>query len=97
MFYGANELLSPIGVRFMYFTPYYEGINKEWGDGTYTISSKSGHWIYGGVYTHDGAQSYRCDGKLTIKTSGKTKYFDFNLDDDDAVGHFEGYWSYSYE
>ncbi len=97
MFYGANEKLSPIGVRFMYFTPYYEGINKEWGDGTYTIKSKGDYWVYGGVYTHNSSQSYRCDGRLTIRTSGKTKSFDFNLDDGDAIGHFEGYWSYSYE
>ena len=93
--FGANELMSPIGVWFNYFTPYYEGIDKEWADGTYKLSTKSSHWVYGGAYTYKGNMSGRCDGKLTIKTSGKIKYFDFNLDSGDAVGHFEGTWSYS--
>ena len=94
VFYGANELLLPYGVRFMYATPYYEGINKEWSDGSYIISSKSGHWVYGGMYAYKNSWSGRCDGKLTIKTVGKIMYLDFNLDDGDVIGHFEGAYSY---
>ena len=94
-FFGNTGSMKPTGARFMYFTPYYEGINKEWYDGTYDIQSKSDYWIYGGTYTYNNYISSRCNGTLTIKTVGNIKYFDFVLDDKDAVGHFEGTWSYN--
>lgn len=94
MVYGNNGSMSPTGAYFMYATPYYEGINKEWGDGTYNIKSESGYWIYGGVYIYKGDTSSRCNGKLTIKTAGNIKVIDFNLDDGDVIGHIAGNWFY---
>lgn len=88
-FYGTNNLLQPTGAYFMYSTPYYEGINREWADGSYTIQSQSGFWIYGGCYTYNSYMSNRCDGQLTIKTVGQVKYFDFTLNGN-VFGHFEG-------
>lgn len=93
-FFGPDGYLDPIGVVFTYFTPYYEGIDKEWYDGTYIINRKSGFWIYGAFYTMRGVDSGRCDGKLTIKTAGEIKFLDFNLDDGDLIGHFEGKFYY---
>ena len=89
-FFGANGSMEPIGARFMYSTPYYEGIDKMWYDGTYNIKSKSGYYIYGGVYCLNNYWESRSDGKLTIKSSGKIMTLDFNLDDGDAIGHFSG-------
>lgn len=94
LFYGANESMTPIGATFSYATPYYEGISKEWNDGSYTIKSGSGHWTYVGWYCNNGANSGQCEGKLQIKTTNKIKKIDFNLDDGDCVGHCEGNWYY---
>lgn len=89
-FFGANGKLEPISARFMYSTPYYEGIDKEWYDGTYKIQSKNGYYIYGGLYCINNSWSSRCDGELKIESSGKIMTLDFELDDGDAVGHFTG-------
>ena len=89
-FYGANGKLEPIGARFMYATPYYDGIDKKWGDGTYTIRSSSDYYVYGGIYCLNNSWSSRCDGKLTIKSSGNIMTLDFTLDSGDAVGHYSG-------
>ena len=95
-FYGSNESLDPIGIIFNYFTPYYEGINKEWSDGTYLIRSSGNHWVYRCFYIWRGASYNGCTGKLHIKTVNNIKIFDFSLDDSDVVGHLEGIWRYSY-
>lgn len=86
-FFGPNGQLEPVGARFMYSTPYYEGIDSEWHDGTYKIDSDSGYWIYGGMYYYRSSGSSRCNGTLKIKTVGKIKYYDFNLDGRDVIGH----------
>ncbi len=90
MFFGTNDLMQPIGARFMYSTPYYEGIDKYWSEGSYNINSDSGYWIYGGTYCYRNSWSSRCDGKLKIKKTNNIMVFDFNLDDGDAIGHFVG-------
>lgn len=92
-FFGDNEELTPMGVWFTYSTPYYEGINKEWSDGTYSIKSDSGFWIYSGAYCYRGT-TYNGAGTLKIKTVNSVKVFDFTLDGGDIVGHLEGNWSY---
>lgn len=92
--FGENESLSPTGVVFCYSTPYYEGITKEWSDGTYKIKSQSGFWIYGAFYNWRKQTSSRCDGTLTIKTVKSIKIFDFTLDDGEVEGHLVGNWSY---
>lgn len=89
-FFGENGSMEPIGARFMYATPYYEGIDRMWYAGNYKIDSDSGYYVYGGLYCLNSSWSYRCDGKLTIKSSGNIMTFDFTLDDGDAVGHFSG-------
>ena len=89
MFYGANNSMQPIGARFTYSTPYYEGIDKYWDEGYYNIDSDSGFWTYGGLYCKT-SWSSRCDGWLEIEKSNSIMIFNFNLDDGDAIGHFEG-------
>lgn len=93
-FNGTNGTTDPYGAIFAYATPYYEGINKEWLDGSYSIKQGGSHWIYTGWYYHKGSSLGQCEGKLNIKTSGKIKVFDFNLSDGDCVGHFAGNWYY---
>lgn len=92
-FFGDNEQLTPIGVWFVYSTPYYEGINKEWSDGTYSIKSDPGFWTYSGSYCYKGT-SYQAGGSLSIKTVNSIKIFDFTLDGGDVIGHLEGNWGY---
>lgn len=87
--FGENGLLDPTGVVFCYFTPNYEGIDKYWPDGKYTLTSKSSNWVYGGWYIVQGADSYRLDGELTIETQNQMKYIDFEFEDG-TTGHFEG-------
>lgn len=87
--FGDNGLLDPTGVVFTYFTPYYEGIDNLWLDGTYYLTSKSTNWVYGGYYFTRGVNSYRLDGELEIKTKNQIKYIDFEFEDG-TIGHFEG-------
>lgn len=94
-FFGSNGEMEPIGAHFMYFTPYYEGINKDWYDGTYILNEDSGYWTYGGVYCNKNSWSLRCEGKLKIKSMNNYIIYDFNMDDGDAIGHFEGTLSYN--
>lgn len=94
IFNGANGELTPFGAIFSYSTPSYEGIDKEWSDGSYSIVTKSSFWVYHGWYYNRSSSSEVCPGKLSIKTIGGVKIFDFNLDGADCVGHLEGNWYY---
>ncbi|MBQ7342485.1 MAG: hypothetical protein IJW42_04425 [Alistipes sp.] len=88
-FYGENGEYKPIGAMFDYCTPYYEGIDKYWSEGSYRITSDSGFWTYGVRYYRVGEYSAK-EGILKIKRSNNIMTFDFNLDDNDVVGHFVG-------
>lgn len=90
MFFGANGSMEPIGARFMYSTPYYEGIDKYWSEGTYRIQQKSGYWIYGGIYCYAKYWNERSNGTLKIKRTNNIMELDFNLDNGDAIGHYVG-------
>lgn len=90
IFFGSNGLTEPVGVRFMTFTPYYDGINATWYDGVYKIKSDYALYQYGATYCVNNSWSSRCDGKLTIETLGNITIIDFTLDDGDVTGHVSG-------
>ena len=80
-------------IEFNYNVAEWEGISKEWAEGTYNISRQSGYYKYGCFLKIDGntkSQSiYDFAGTLKIKKTSNSYYtFDFNLND--VKGHFEG-------
>lgn len=89
-FFGANGQVSPNGAVILYTTPYYEGIDKYWSDGTYKVNIGSGLWHY---IIHPYINGYNAcnqehDGKLTIKSSGNIMVIDYKSDD--IIMHFSG-------
>lgn len=88
-FYCSNDTY----VEFDYNVAEWEGINKEWGEGTYKISRNGGYYKYGCLAKIDGKLKNRSDwdftGTLTIKKKSSNYYtFDFSLEE--MKGHFEG-------
>lgn len=80
-------------VEFDYNVAEWEGINKEWGEGTYKISRNGGYYKYGCLAKIDGKLKNRSNwdftGTLTIKKKSSNYYsFDFSLEQ--MKGHFEG-------
>lgn len=76
---------------FTYTTPYYEGITKEWAEGTYKITISNDCYKYNAAFYNKSGKSdgVSLDGKLTIKKRNSNYYvFDFDLDV--LKGHFEG-------
>lgn len=80
-------------VEFDYNVAEWEGINKEWGEGTYKISRIGGYYKYGCLAKIEGKLKNRSDwdftGTLTIKKKSNGYYiFVFSLEE--MKGHFEG-------
>ena len=80
-------------VEFNYNVAEWEGINKEWAEGTYKISRNSGYYKYGCFVKIDGKTKSQSDydytGKLIIKKK-TNKYYTFDFTLEDMKGHFEG-------
>lgn len=77
-FMGSNGSFYPNGAMIHYSTPYYEGIDKYWADGTYKVNTGSGYWTYVFKLQLDGKFITRDEeGTLTIKTNGKIKTLDY--------------------
>lgn len=83
-------------IRFTYSVPYYEGINKYWGEGTYLITDP-GYWKYSCVGYVNGrgidiGNGDYYEGTLKVTSSGNYYTFDFNLKNysNTLTGHFEG-------
>lgn len=78
-------------IRFQYAVPEWEGIDKEWFEGTYNIQTNSEFWKYSYIIVIDGKveHTYQQTGTLTIKElSGGYLTIDFELDN--FAGHYEG-------
>lgn len=79
-------------LKFEYATPYYDGINLDWGEGTYRITQSSSFYQYNASFWRDGKCDFygsSLEGKLTIKKPSSNYYvFDFDLEI--LKGHFEG-------
>ncbi|WP_278888429.1 hypothetical protein [Leyella stercorea] len=80
-------------VEFNYNVAEWEGINKEWAEGTYKISRNSGYYKYGCFVKIDGKTKSQSDydytGKLIIKKK-TSKYYTFDFTLEEMKGHFEG-------
>ena len=89
MFYGINNQITPVGLYFYYATPYYEGIDANWPNGTYKTSSKTGYWTYRIIGRAGRSVFSGNEGTLKIKTAGNLWIFDYEGDDYISL-HFEG-------
>lgn len=84
LYYGDNGL-----VRFTYAVHEWEGIDKEWMEGTYNIKDNSSYHSYSALFIKEGKSQQPGGGKLVIKRTSNNYYtFDFELEL--AAGHFEG-------
>lgn len=87
-FYSTDDTY----VQFEYNVAEWEGINKEWVEGTYTISRIGGYYKYSCHAKIDGKlkspSDYDFTGKLVIKKTSNYYTFDFTLEE--MKGHFEG-------
>ncbi len=87
-FYSTDDTY----VQFEYNVAEWDGINKEWVEGTYTISRLGGYYKYSCYAKIDGKimspSDYDFTGKLVIKKNGNFYTFDFILEE--MKGHFEG-------
>lgn len=87
-FYSTDDTY----VQFQYNVAEWDGINKEWVEGTYTISRLGGYYKYSCHAKIDGKlqspSDYDFTGKLVIKKTSKNYTFDFSLEE--MKGHFEG-------
>lgn len=85
-FYGDDAYL-----QFSWANHEWEGIDKKWSPGTYTISTDShSYYTYSAYGEIDGRKVYP-DGKLKITQDGSKMAFDFTLEDAwKIVGHYEG-------
>lgn len=87
-FYGDDVL-----VQFYWANHEWEGIDKYWNSGTYTIQEDglNSYYKYYCVAEINGHKDAGFEGKLTIKQSGNNMIFDFNLDNGLTLyGHYEG-------
>lgn len=93
-FCGTNGDVSPNGALILYSRPSWEGIEKYWPDGTYTVKSGGGYWSYA-IHPYFNGKDYissEGEGTLTIKSNGNYKTFDYKSDL--LVIHFEGTFSH---
>lgn len=89
-FFGEIDLFNPAGAYLRYATPYYEGIDSYWRDGTYRISSSNSYWVYNFVYAKNNASYKATEGSITIKTANQLRVIDWRVDNGDCIGHFVG-------
>lgn len=90
LFFGENGTLKPCGITVSYSTPYYEGIDNNWSEGTYRITNSSGHWIYK-LFGQIGSQKIDFEeGILTIKKNGKLVNIDYESKSSYIEIHFKG-------
>lgn len=77
-FFGSDGLLTTTGLRIVYFTPRWEGIDSYWADGIYTMSLTSGAYKYTSMAWCNGSSLDTYDGKLKISRSGSFTTYDYN-------------------
>lgn len=87
-----SESLLPTGIMFNYSTPYYEGINREWGEGSYQISRSGGYHTYGITMCYIGgydASNMLDGGTLNISKNSSYMVIDYK-DKGGTLVHFVG-------
>ena len=79
-------------ITYSYSTHSWDGIDREWRDGTYEIEQDlSSYYTYHGMWKAGRSATNDAAGTLIIKSSGSKIYIDFEMDDVMVVyGHFEG-------
>lgn len=93
---SSDKSLKPNSVTFVYTTPYYDGINAEWRNGTYVINENArNYYTYGISACYIGNLDYQSTkhliygGKLKISTSGSQTTIDYK-DESGIEVHFSG-------
>ncbi len=78
-FFGSDGSLTTTGLRIVYYTPRWEGIDSYWYSGSYTMNSASGAYRYVAMAWCNGVSldTYQ-GGTLKISRSGSFTTYDFN-------------------
>ena len=79
-FFGEDGTLQPTGLYCYYTTPYYEGIDGTWMNGTYIMlgNAGSGYYKYGAVCYIRNSQPYLSSkDKLVVKKDGNKYEYDY--------------------
>lgn len=80
-FFGTDGQLTTTGLRIVYFTPRWEGIDSSWPSGTYVMSSPSGAYKYVAMAWAAGREVSIYEGaKLKISKNGSFTTYDFKDD-----------------
>lgn len=88
--WADDKSYKPTSIVFSYFTPYYEGITRDWKDGTYKIKSSSDYWTYGvSLFYANNQKVYHEGGVLTISTKSSIRTIHYE-DEEGHVVHFVG-------
>ena len=78
-FFGEKDDLFNTGLRIIYYTPSYDGIDSNWGSGTYTINTGSSYYCYKSMcYINKHRTDTYTGDKLSIKISGSTTTYDYD-------------------
>jgi lipoprotein len=76
-FFGSNGNLTTTGLRIVYFTPRWEGIDSYWATGKYTMSLTSAAYKYSAMAWCNGSSLSTYDGILRISRSGSFTTYDY--------------------
>lgn len=76
-------------VQFEYAVHEWDGIDKEWGEGSYKIGDSRNYYTYGCLVLRNGNAYRETSGKLVIKKN-TSKYMTFDFTLEETRGHFEG-------
>lgn len=81
-FFGSDGTLTTTGLRIIYNTPSWEGIDSYWSSGTYRMSSSSGAYRYKAIAWCNGSSLSTYEGgTLKISTTSTTVIYEFKDDD----------------
>ena len=84
-FFGSTEQITTTGLRIVYYTPRWEGIDSYWASGTYKMSLTAGAYRYSSMAWCNGVSLDTYDGRLKIS---RTKSFTtYDYDDEDVKLH----------
>lgn len=80
--------------RVLYMTPYYEGIDAVWSDGTYTLNPSyagpADYWVYYGNGYLDGSYQYVDDGNAKLKISHSGNIYTYTITSPGLEVYFVG-------
>lgn len=88
-FFGEDGYIDTTGGYIFYVTPYYDGIDSYWSEGTYKMLYSNNYYTYGAVLRTDKSQDLSSyNDKLTIKKNGNIHTYDYKGTDVEI--HFVG-------